>query len=63
MTLKRLLKAAKKQGFSARKTGSGHWLLTPPTKGLAMVTVASTASDHRSMRNTLALLKKSGFAA
>jgi hypothetical protein len=58
--LRKLLKAAEAQGFTVERTSKGHWLVRD-AEGLAVATIAGTASDHRSWRNALAYLRKAGF--
>lgn len=58
--LRKLLKAAEAQGFTVERTSKGHWLVRN-AEGLAVATLAGTASDHRSWRNGLNRLKKAGL--
>lgn len=58
--LRRLIKALEAQGFTVTRTGNGHWLVRN-ADGLAVVTLAGTASDHRAWRNALARLKRAGL--
>lgn len=58
--LRKLLKALEEQGFSVERTKAGHWLVRNP-EGRAVATIAGTASDHRSMKNALAYLRRAGF--
>lgn len=58
--LRKLLKAAEAQGFTVERTRKGHWLVRN-AEGLAVATLAGTASDHRSWRNALAVLKRAGL--
>lgn len=58
--LRTLLKALRAQGFTVDRTGSGHWLVRN-AEGRAVATIAGTASDHRSLRNALAVLRRAGL--
>ena len=57
--LKKILKAARSAGFETRTTKKGHIVVTKD--GLRVTTFAGTASDHRSIRNGLADLRRAGF--
>lgn len=54
-----LMKRAKKQGWSVRKTGSGHWSFKAPSG--KTVVVAATPSDPRGMENARAELRRAGL--
>lgn len=58
--LRRILKALEDQGFTVDRTKSGHWLIRD-VEGRAVATIAGTASDHRSWRNSLSYLRRAGF--
>lgn len=55
-----LFRALDAQGFTYRRTGTGHWQVRNPD-GRVVTVMASTPSDHRSMRNSLADLRRAGF--
>lgn len=58
---KRVLQAAREQGWSVRPTKDGVMLLAP--NGTGKVTVHGTPSDFRALRNTIgALRREGGFA-
>lgn len=57
----KLVKALRAQGWEVEKTRGGHWKAIPPDKTQDIVHFASTPSDHRALRNTVAQLRKSGF--
>jgi len=61
MSVKQLRRAAEAQGWKVEQTRSGHWRFVPPDRAKPIVIVSGTPSDHRSMRNSLAMLKRSGF--
>lgn len=50
-------------GWTAKRTGAGHVRYFPPpdTTGLHAVTVPSTPSDYRGVRNALATFKRQGI--
>lgn len=52
-----LLKMAAEHGFTSKMQGSGHWLLQHPEHA-GSVTVSATASDHRSLQNTISDIKR-----
>lgn len=58
---KKIKAAAEAQGFRVTQTGSGHWRFVPPSQKAQIVILASTPSDHRSIKNALGLLRRSGF--
>ncbi|GAA3087283.1 hypothetical protein GCM10020000_87630 [Streptomyces olivoverticillatus] len=58
--VRELKKALKKQGFVVRETKNGHYQVFG--KDGAFVTVLpGTPSDHRSLKNSMAYLKRAGF--
>jgi len=57
--LKKILKAVEAAGFETRVTKKGHIIVTKD--GRRITTFAGTASDHRSIRNGLAALRRAGF--
>lgn len=57
---KKLKKAAEKQGWEVGKTRKGHWQFKPPNNGEIVVTSCSP-SDHRSILNFTARLRKGGL--
>ncbi len=61
MSYRALFDAAQEQHWKVEETKKGHFKLIPPTKGAKIVVVGSTESDHRSLKNTLSRMKKSGF--
>ncbi len=50
--LRKLLNAAEAQGFTVQRTRKGHCLVRN-AEGLAVATLVTTASDHRSWSNSL----------
>jgi predicted RNA binding protein YcfA (HicA-like mRNA interferase family) len=59
--IKALIKDLEAQGWRVVLARSGHYKAYPPDKGQDMVTMPSTPSDHRSMRNTMRDLRHSGY--
>lgn len=59
--IKALIKALEDQGWRVEQARSGHYKAFPPDKGQDMVTMPSTPSDHRSLKNTIRDLKHSGY--
>ncbi|QHO90281.1 hypothetical protein CWT12_01520 [Actinomyces sp. 432] len=57
--LKKILKAAEKDGYDIRTTKRGHIVVS--RDGRRVTTFAGTASDRRSLRNGLAALRRDGF--
>jgi predicted RNA binding protein YcfA (HicA-like mRNA interferase family) len=58
--INRLIRVLEDQGFTAEKTRKGHWLVRSP-EGRVIATLAATPSDHRSIINSIARLRKAGF--
>ncbi|MFI0742459.1 hypothetical protein ACH4PU_30935 [Streptomyces sp. NPDC021100] len=53
------MKALEKQGFEVRQTKNGHYQVF---KDGGFVTVLpGTPSDHRSLKNSMAYLRRAGF--
>lgn len=60
--LKPLLKELKRQGFEVVLTTKGsHYKVTHPDHPGKMVTLASSPSDHRAIKNSLSYLRAIGF--
>jgi len=57
--LRKIVKALQAQGFNVETTTKGH--LAVYRDGALIATFSGTASDWRSIRNTLAPLKRAGF--
>ena len=57
--MRRMLKALEEQGFDVTRTQRGHYEVRKD--GRRVATIAGTASDHRSIRNAVAYLRKAGF--
>jgi len=57
--VRNLIRALERQGAEVRTGGSGH--LKVYRDGNLVYTFAATASDHRTMRNTIAGLRRAGF--
>ena len=57
--LNALIAALNDQGFTVRITRRGHYFVTK--NGVPVTTFSGTPSDHRSIRNGLAALKRAGF--
>lgn len=55
-----LLRDVRRAGWSVTTTGGGHLRLCPPRKGSCIYT-GSTPSDHRSLANLRAQLKRAGL--
>ena len=55
-----LVRALQAQGWRVERSGGGHYKAFPPDTSKPMVTIASTPSDRRAFRNTIALLRRSG---
>lgn len=58
--MKRLRQALVAQGFTVERARNGHWKVTTPD-GRARVQMAHSPSDYRSIRNTVAQLKRLGY--
>ena len=60
--VKRMVRCAEKAGWSVRRRpGATHVQLMSPD-GVTIVTVESTPSDPRSIRNTAARLRRAGVS-
>lgn len=57
----RLIKKAKQQGWSVRKTKNAHILFYPPDSALGFVTMPSTPSSTRNFKNYVNQLKMRGL--
>lgn len=57
--LKKVAKALEAQGFETRISKKGHMIVT--RDGRLVATFSGTASDWRSMRNSIADAKRAGF--
>ncbi|MFI8085899.1 hypothetical protein ACIF6L_34555 [Kitasatospora sp. NPDC086009] len=57
--LRALVKKLTVQGFEVEATKNGH--LTVRQDGRRVATLPGSPSDHRSMANCLAVLKRAGF--
>ncbi len=57
--LRKVLKELERQGFTVTTLKSGH--IEVRKDGQRVTTFAGTASDHRSMRNSIAYAKRAGF--
>ena len=58
--VKDLIRSLRKQGWTVEQTRNNHWKATAPTGGQPEY-IASTPSDHRSLKNTVARLKRLGY--
>jgi hypothetical protein len=58
---KRLVRAAREQGWRVRETGKGYLSFWPPDHRQSCVVRAKTPSDHRAERNFLREMKRRGF--
>ncbi len=61
MDVKKILRAAKAQGWRIERTRKGHLRLVPPDPKAPMVIGSGNPSDHRAIRNLLAQMKRSGL--
>ena len=59
--LSKVLKSIARQGGRITKLKSGHLRVYPPDKTQDIIHVPGTPSDPRSMKNLIALLRRSGF--
>ena len=57
---KKILAEAERQGFTVRRTSKGHHQVRD-ADGRIVAVFAGTASDHRSIRNSLAALSRAGL--
>lgn len=60
--LRKLLRQLTSQGWRCEQAGGGHLKLFPPDKSKPMVTLPISPGDHRSWKNTVATLRRSGAA-
>ena len=58
--LRTLRRLAEKHGWTVRRTKRDHWIFYDP-QGLRVATAAGTASDTRSLKNTVAHLRAAGL--
>lgn len=56
-----VLAELERQGFHARRTRRGHWLVRNKDGQRVITTLSGSASDPRALRNGLAQLKRAGF--
>lgn len=57
--LKKIIEAMRKQGFEVEITTKQHVMVY--RDGRLVVTFSGTASDYRSMRNSIAAARRAGF--
>lgn len=57
--LRKIVKRLEKQGWRVEH-GKTHTKLFPPDKTKPIVVVPNTPSDHRSLRNSIAQIRRSG---
>ncbi len=57
--VKQLLRDLERAGWKSRKTGSGHNLVKSPEG--KVVVVCDSPSDSRSLKNSMADLKRAGY--
>lgn len=58
---RRLVKAMRAQGWRVEITGGCHYRFVPPDPLQPMVHTGSSPSDHRSVRNLEAQLRRAGL--
>jgi len=61
MNLREIEDVARAQGFIVGRTMKGHPKFTPPDPTKEIVVFSGTPSDHRSLKNGLARLRRQGF--
>ena len=59
--LKRLIRAAQRQGWAVQKRRSGHYQLTPPARGSPLIVVSGTPGDYRAFVKARCQLKRAGL--
>lgn len=59
--VKALLKDLDAAGWPTKRTSKGHHMVFHPETGRKVTTLAGTPSDPRSLKNSLADLKRAGF--
>lgn len=57
--IRKLCKELNNQGFEIRTTRRGHLLIE--REGIVVAGLAGTPSDHRSVKNSIAQLRRAGF--
>lgn len=55
-----IIRALEQQGFGVKMGGSGHWKVYDPD-GHLVGALPATPSDHRGLRNAIAVLRRAGF--
>ena len=60
--VRQLVAALREQGWRVELTKNGHYRAYPPAGAGSPVFLPGTPSDHRSLANTIALLRRRGFA-
>lgn len=58
--MNKLVRVLRRQRWDCRVTGKNHWRLRPPQRHHGIVFAPCTPSDHRSLPNLIAKLRKSG---
>jgi hypothetical protein len=58
--MKKLVREAERQGWRVEPTKSGHWRFYAPD-GEHIVHASGTPSDHRSLDNLVAQMRRYGF--
>jgi hypothetical protein len=62
MDMTMLARAARRQGWEVRRTRRGHVLFVSPDRTVPLIYGSGTPSDHRSVLNLRARLRRAGLA-
>ncbi|GIU87459.1 MAG: hypothetical protein KatS3mg009_1974 [Acidimicrobiia bacterium] len=54
-----IIKKLIRQGWRVER-GAKHWKAYPPDKSKRMITIPTTPSDHRSLKNVISDLRRAG---
>jgi len=57
----RLIDAARQQGWGIERRKSGHYMLTPPSRGSPLIVVSGTPGDFRAFAKIRSQLRHAGF--
>lgn len=59
--MKELVHAATEQGWEVHVDGAGHYRMVPPGGDIVGISISATPSDHRTLKNEAAALKRMGL--
>lgn len=58
---RRVVREATRQGWTIEFARRGHLKLIPPDPSKQIVVIHATPSDHRAIKNVIAVMRRTGF--